>query len=137
MNRTAFAILTCLAVGCATTGDRVAPTVVVVPEDGSGTNYDELLPKLRTLSWQATEAFYRDRWDELEQSAVAIDKAVKALRQTKNVPARVAPDLAARCDELSAECRELKSAVAAKSPEKTSDHLQKIHLLVRELRSES
>ena len=120
--------------GCAS-ADKITP--VVIPEDGSTTDYSEFLPRMRVLAWRATEAFYRDRWDELEEAAQNLEKAVRVLKQSKNVPVRVQTVLSTRCDTLIAECGHLKSAAHDKAAEPASDYLQKIHVLIRELRSES
>ena len=131
---TLFLALLAGVVGCAST-DRVAP--VFVPDNGATTDYAEFLPKLRILAWRATEAFYRDRWDELDDAAITLEKAVRTLKQTRNVPARLVAELAGNCDRLLVECDQLRAASTEKSPDKASERLQKIHVLIRELRSEN
>lgn len=122
-----------LSLGCTTT-DRI--TTVAIPEDGTAVDYAEFLPRLRTLAWRATEAYYRDRWDELDEAVVTLERAVKVLAQAKNVPARVQPELSTRCQNLIAECSRVHDAATTRSESAASDHLQKIHVLIRELRSE-
>jgi hypothetical protein len=128
-----FVVLVGFALGCTST-DRI--TAVAIPEDGTAVNYEEFLPRLRTLAWRGTEAFYRDRWDELDDAMITLDRAVKVLEKANNVPARVQPELASRCQNLIAECAKVRDAAKTRSEAAASDHLQKIHVLIRELRSE-
>ncbi|MFL5327800.1 MAG: hypothetical protein ACJ8C4_02710 [Gemmataceae bacterium] len=133
MVRFTLLFLVAFPIGCASS-DRIAP--VVIPTDGANTDYVEFLPQLRSLAWRTTEAFYRDRWDELDEAAQTLDRAIKVLPQSKNIPQRLQADLPARCTVISEECAKLRQASRERSAAAASDHLQKIHVAIRELRSE-
>jgi len=134
MGRYIFVAAIAVVFGCSSS-EKIAP--VVLPEEGASTDYVDFLPKLRTLAWRATEAFYRDRWDELDDAAQSLERAVKVLKQSKNVPPRVQGELATRCEKLTAECGQLREACRTRAVNGASEHLQQIHILIRELRSEN
>lgn len=122
-------------VGCATS-ERIVPTTIIIPEDAANTTFVDLYPKLRQLAWRSTEAYYRDDWKELSESAQAIEKAARVLRSTKDAPARLT-NLPVKCDALATEAVGLRSAASGPEPEQIGDRLQKIHNLIRELRPDA
>jgi hypothetical protein len=126
---------TVLALGCATP-DRVIPAPIVIPDDAATTAYSDLYPKVRQLAWRATEAYYRDDWKELSETAQAIEKAARILKGTKDAPARF-PDLAGKCESLAAEAAAVRSAAAVPNPADIGAHLQRVHNLIRELRPDA
>jgi len=125
-----------VVVGCAT-GDRVAAPPPIIPDDGATISYSDLVGSLRQVAWRATESFYRDDWVTLDDSAASLEKAAKALKQSKNVPPRLQATLVSRCDDLAAESAKVKSAAAARSADLVGGHLQKVHILIRELRPDA
>jgi hypothetical protein len=133
--RPVCAWLVFLMLGCAA-ADRSVPPPVVLPEDPATAVYTDVHPKLRQLGWRATEAFYRDDWRDLGDTAELLTRASNALKQSKSTPPRVQATLTARCDELAAESGKLLAASRTASSEAVGGHLQRIHTLIRELRPE-
>jgi hypothetical protein len=125
-----------ILIGCAT-GDRAAMPPPVIPDDGATVSYADLVGSLRQVAWRATESFYRDDWLTLDDSAASLEKAAKALKQSKNVPPRIQAMLVGRCDDLAAESAKVKTAAAARSADQVGSHLQKVHILIRELRPDA
>jgi hypothetical protein len=136
MSKTFLTGIALLIIGCAT-AERIVPAPVILPEDGAMVSYIELHPKLRQLAWKATEAFYRDDWKDLGETAQGIEKAARLLKTAKETPARLQTDLMPKCDELSKESVQLKEAAQAAAVDRIGIHLQRINNLVRELRPEA
>lgn len=133
MFRTLAVVAAIVLFGCAT-GDRASAPPPIIPADGATVNYAELVGSLRQVAWRATESFYRDDWATLDDAAESLEKAATVLKQTKNVPPRIQGVLVSRCDELFAESAKVKSAAAARSADQVGNHLQRVHILIRELR---
>jgi hypothetical protein len=127
--------LAVLLAGCAT-ADRVVPAPIVLPAEGTATAFIDMQPKLRQLTWQATEAFYRDDWKTLVDTAKDLDKASRMLKSSTDVPARLQPLLAPKCDELANESAKLAESAQAAAIDPIGIHLQRINNIVRELRPE-
>jgi hypothetical protein len=122
-----------LFLGCATS-ERVAPPPVLLPEDGTLVSFAEMHPKLRQLAWTATEAFYRDDWKNLVETAQSLEKAARLLRTSKEAPARLQPILMSKCDDMANESIQLREAAQAAAIDRIGIHLQRINNIVRELR---
>lgn len=122
--------------GCAT-GDRVVQAPVVLPDDPANVVYGELQPKLRNLAWQATEAYYRDDWKTLGETATTIERAAKLLKSAKSPPVKIEAVLGPTCEKLADEALKLREAADAAASEKVSQHLQQVHNLIRTLRTEA
>ena len=133
MSRIITFSIALLLFGCAT-AERIVPAPVVLPDDGATATFGELHPKIRQLAWRATEAFYRDDWKDLVETAQNLEKASRLLRTSKEAPLRVQPILMAKCDEMANECIQLREASQAAAIERIGVHLQKINNIVRELR---
>ncbi len=136
MSKTSLFTFAFLVIGCAT-AERIVPAPVVLPNEGETVPFSELHPKLRQLAWKATEAFYRDDWKDLGETAQSLDKAARLLRATKDAPTRLQTTLGPKCDELTKESGQLREATQAAAIDRISDHLQRINNLVRELRPEA
>jgi hypothetical protein len=136
VGKTLLSGIALFIIGCAT-AERSLPAPVVLPEDGATVPYAELHPKLRQLAWKATEAFYRDDWKDLGDTAQQLDKAARLLKAVKDTPARLQAELLPKCDELTKESGHLKEAAAAAAIDRIGVHLQRINNLVRELRPDA
>lgn len=123
-------------VGC-TSGERVAPPPVILPDDPANVIYSDLQPKLRNLAWQATEAYYRDDWKSLSETATTIERAARLLKSAKSAPPKIEPILGPTCEKLSEEALKLREAADAAASDRVSQHLQQVHNLIRTLRTEA
>ena len=124
MGKTFLSGIALLIIGCAT-AERIVPAPVVLPEDGAAVQFSELHPKLRQLAWKATEAFYRDDWKDLSETAQQLDKAAQLLKSAKDAPARLQTELQQKCNELTKESGQLKEASAAAAIDRIGVHLQR------------
>src|SRR5262249_56681651 len=88
----------------------------------------------RLQAGSATEAFYVDRWNDLEDSARALKESAGMLAKASEVPAKHKDKLAASAAELAKDADQLREAAKAQDVKKTNEILQRIHLKVRELR---
>lgn len=130
-------LTTLLAIfGCAS-GERVVQAPVVLPDDPANVVYSDLQPKLRNLAWQATEAYYRDDWKTLSDTATTIERAAKLLKSAKSPPVKIEPILAPTCEKLSEEALKLREAADRAATDQVSQHLQQVHNLIRTLRNEA
>lgn len=136
MGRLLSLITLSFVIGCATS-ERVAPAPVILPDDPGTVVFDELQPKLRTLAWQATEAYYRDDWKSLAETASTIERAGKLLKSSKSPPPKLQATLADHCDKLSQQATQLREAAEVSSADRVSQHLQQVHNLIRTLRPEA
>ena len=135
MARTCILFFLLLVMGCAS-GDRVVQAPVILPDDPANVVYSELQPKLRNLAWQATEAYYRDDWKSLSESATTIERAAKLLKSAKSAPVKIEPILGTTCEKLAEESLKLREASDAAASERVSQHLQQVHNLIRTLRTD-
>lgn len=136
MKYSLLAGLFLVVVGCAT-AERIVPAPVILPEDGASVGFAELHPKVRQLAWKATEAYYRDDWKDLGESAAGLEKAARLLKSSKDSPVRLQAVLTSKCEALTLESQQLKDASKAAAVDKIGVHLQRINNLVRELRPDA
>ena len=128
-------LLLCLAlVGCATTGDRVP--LRPLPEDAPPLPYAELLTRARAQAGAANEAFYVDRWDDLQDAARGLEQTARFLPKAIEVPANQKDKLSAVAGDLAKEATVLREAAKVKDVKKATDSLQRVHFAVRSLKPE-
>ena len=123
-----------LAAGCAATGERMP--LRPLPEDGPPLPYAELLTRARLQATAATDAFYVDRWTDLEDAARGLEQTAKFLAKATDVPAKQKDTLPVMAGDLGKEAVNLREAAKVKEAKKANEALQRIHLKVRELRLE-
>ena len=84
----------------------------------------------------AHEAFYLDRWDEVETTARALEQSARFLTKALAVPPDRAADVGRRSEALVLESNRLRAAAQARPAdvEQINSALQRIHLQVRALR---
>jgi len=121
-----------LAVGCAVPPERVA--LQRLPENGPPLPYAELLTRARAQATVATEAFYVNRWPDLEDAAKGLEQTARFLAKAEDVPAKQKDVLPVISGDLAKEAAGLREAAQAKNVKASTDALQRIHLKVRELR---
>jgi len=134
MHRTvvAFALLTVL--GCALPPERLP--VMPLPEDGQPLPYGDIVQRARLQAAVANEAFYADRWSELEESANGLEKIGRFLPKASEAPAKFKGKLEDMSTGLIKDAADLRAAAQTKNVKGTNEALQRINLRVREMRPE-
>jgi len=118
--------------GCAIPAERVP--LRPLPESGQVLPYAELLTRIRAQASAATEAFYLDHWNDLEEMARGIEQTARFLAKAEEVPEKNKKDLKEVTDELSKNAQKLREAAAAHNVQGTKEALQQIISKVRDLR---
>ena len=90
----------------------------------------------RVQASAAVEAFYIDKWDELEDAARALEQSGRFLAKATDVPAKRKDNLADQSAELVKTASRLREAAKGKDVQQANELLQRINLKVRELRPE-
>ncbi|HTU20255.1 MAG TPA: hypothetical protein VMG10_19480 [Gemmataceae bacterium] len=129
MKRFLFAGLLLSGLGCAVTAERVP--LQPLPETGQVLPYAELLTRVRHQATAANEAFYLDRWGDLEDMAKGIEQTARFLAKAQEVPAKHKDILTEVTGDLAKGANRLKDAAAAKNEKGTRDALQEINFKVR------
>jgi hypothetical protein len=127
-------LLVLLLFGCQLPGERVP--LRTLPEDGPPLPYAELLTRARFQATNATEAFYLNKWGDLEESAKGLIQTGRFLEKATDVPAKHKDTLPVVAGDLRKEAANLQEAAKAQDVKKSGDILQRIHLKIRELRLE-
>ncbi|HMP03706.1 MAG TPA: hypothetical protein PKD86_02145, partial [Gemmatales bacterium] len=121
-------------------GCQSAETVAVTPRppDAPPLTFPELVTLSKNQVAAAHEFFYQDKWDQVRQAATA-------LRDTSNHLGQVQPDAIPQAQrgklpeltkELTAAATLLHSAADEKDVDKTSEAFRRLHLVVRQLRTD-
>jgi hypothetical protein len=136
MRRTLLGAAVCIvAAGCLATAEPRRP-LQPLPVDGPPLAYRDVVARARGIATTATEAFYVDLWVEVERAAQSLEETAQYLPRTSDVPEVRKVSLEARSQALVKEAQALREAAKAKDEMKTTAAMQKINLLVRELRPE-
>jgi hypothetical protein len=117
---------------CAMPPERVS--LQPLPENGPPLPYAELITRARAQATSATESFYLNRWNDLQDAAKALEQTARFMAKAEEVPPRVKDTLAVETGDLAKEANKLKEAAAAQNVKDATDTLQRIHLKVRQLR---
>jgi hypothetical protein len=134
MNRARALLLLLLLAGCQLPGER-AP-LRLLPEDGPPLPFAELLTRARAQATAATEAFYVNKWSDLEEAAKGLVQTARFLDKATDVPAKHTDTLPVVAGDLRKDAAALQEAAKAQDVKKSGDLLQQIHLKIRELRLE-
>jgi hypothetical protein len=134
MNRILLGgLLLPLLLGCvAPPGDRVP--LQPLPENGQVLPYPELLTRVRAQANAANDAFYLDRWDDLESLARGIEQTARFLSKAQEVPAKNKDILTEVTGDLAKSAQKLKTAAAAHNEKDANDAMRQITIKVRQLR---
>jgi hypothetical protein len=135
MNRAFCLALLLLAVGCQLPSELIP--VQPIPDNGKVLDYAAVVQRARLQATAATEAFYVDRWNDLEDTARALEQTGLLLTKAAQVPEKHKAQLGANAMELVKEAAQLREAAKAKDVKRSNESLQRIHLKVREMRPES
>ncbi len=124
--------LLAVAGGCQLPPEAVPPRPL--PENSPPLPYAELLTRARSQASGATEAFYVNRWTDLEDYARGLEQTARFLARATEVPAAHRPKLAAESADLAREAGRLREAARAQDVRQANEVMQRINLKVRELR---
>jgi hypothetical protein len=118
--------------GCTVPAERVP--LQPLPENGQVLPYAELLTRVRAQANAANEAFYLDRWNDLEDMAKGIEQTARFMSKAKEVPPKNKDILAEVTGDLAKSALKLKDAAATKNDKEATAALQQITSKVRLLR---
>jgi hypothetical protein len=105
-----------------------------LPDDGPPLPYAELLTRTRAQTMIATEAFYINRWPDVEDAARGLEQTAHYLAKAEDVPAKQKEQLKALSTGLSKDAEKLREAAKAQDEKAANETLQRLHLTVREMR---
>jgi hypothetical protein len=125
-------VLTLAVVGCASPIERLP--LQLLPENSPPLPYSELLTRARLQASAATEAFYMNRWADLEDSARGSLQTARFLRKATEVPPTHKDKLLTEANALEADAQKLLDAAKVRDVNTTTAVMQRINLQVRELR---
>jgi predicted nucleic acid-binding Zn-ribbon protein len=121
-----------LLAGCVAPVERVP--LQPLPETGQVLPYPELLTRARAQATAANEAFYVNRWSDLEDLAKGLEQTARFLAKAEEVPKKNKDILKEVTDDMAKNALKLKAAAADKNVKDANDALQRINLKVRDLR---
>jgi hypothetical protein len=126
--------VTALLCGCQLPTDRA--TLRPLPDEVQPVPYAELLTRARAQASIATEAFYVNRWNDLEEAAHGLEVTARYLPKAEDVPAANKDSLIVVSGDLGKEAVSLRDAAKTRDVKKTNEILQVVNLKIRELRLE-
>lgn len=136
MNRAlCFSLFLLSVAGC-----QLPPEVAAVKplaEDGPPQPYVELVSRARSQAKAANEAFYINRWSDLEDAARGLEQTARFLGKATDIPARHKDTLAVEAGDLGKEAAALRDGAKTQNIKQVTDSMQKLNLKVRELRPEN
>lgn len=132
MKRILLSAMILMVLGCTVPAERVP--LQPLPENGQVLPYAELLTRVRAQANAANDAFYLDRWADLEDMAKGIEQTARFMSKAKEVPAKNKDILAEVTSDLAKNAQKLKEAAVAKNVEGATAALQQITSKVRLLR---
>jgi hypothetical protein len=136
MSRAVFPVF-CFALlaGCQLPPEQVP--LKPLPEDGPLQAYADIVNRARVQASAANEAFYVNKWSDLEDAAKGLEQTATYLTKTADVPAKHKGLLSTEADNLIKETRLLRDAAKLQDVKQANEILQRINLKVRELRAEN
>jgi hypothetical protein len=106
----------------------------LLPEDRGAVPYAELLTRARLQSTLATEAYYTDKWPELQDAATGLEQTARFLTKAQDVPVKQKDTLPKMSEELAKQAVLLRDAAKEKNEAKVKETLTRVMSMVRELR---
>jgi hypothetical protein len=106
------------------------------PADGQPLPLAEQLQRCRVQAMAATEAFYLDQWQNVEDQARALESAARTLPQAPDATAEQKTRLAEPAQQLATFAQQLASAAKAADVGKVNAALQQLHLHIRNLQAQ-
>lgn len=132
MRRTLLLGLVLTALSCRAAAERAV--LQPLPDDAAPMPYSDLISRARLQAMAANEAFYVDRWPDVEDAARGLEQSARFLKKATAVPMTRQADLSLRADTLARDAKQLTEAAKARDVDRTNTTLQRIHLQIRELR---
>lgn len=114
-----------------------AAAVKPLPEDGPPQAYADLVGRARAQAKAANEAFYLNRWADLEDAARGLEQTARFLTKALDVPPRHKDTLAIEAGDLGKEATTLRESAKSQNVKQVTDSMQRLNLKVRELRPEN
>jgi hypothetical protein len=121
-----------IVAGCQSPPERIP--LQPLPENGKGLDYGEVVQRARLYTIAATDAFYVNKWNELDEAGRNLEMTALLLPKATDVPAKQQEKLDANAAELSRDAGQLRAAAKGQDVKRTNEILQRLHLKVRELR---
>jgi hypothetical protein len=109
----------------------------LLPEDGPPLPYAELLTRARLQAAAATEAFYVNKWTDLDDAAKGLEQTARFLGKATDVPPKHKDILPVAAGDLGKEAGKLREAAKGQDAKAANESLQRINLKIRELRLDS
>jgi hypothetical protein len=132
MRRCLFITPLLILLGCQSPAERLP--INRLPDDSPPLPYAELLTRARMQASAANEAFYVNRWTDLEDAAQGLEQTARFLPRATEVPAAHKEKLPEQAGSLGKEAGKLRQAAQAQDVPKANEALQRVNLQVRELR---
>ena len=132
MRRFLFVGLILFTVGCQAPPQR--PAVPLLPDDTPPQPFVVLAARARSQAMSALEAYYVDRWAEVEDAARGLEQTAQYLIKAEDVPAKHKDTLATLSADLGKLAKELRESASAKNADKANEVLGKINAKVRSMR---
>src|SRR4051812_22686565 len=103
--------------GCQAPPDRLPPEL---PDVVGPRPYAELLTRARSQAKVATEAFYINKWGDLQDAARGLEQTAHYLARAEEVPASRRQALVTLSDDLGKEAVNLRKAALTKDEKETT-----------------
>jgi hypothetical protein len=123
-----------LLAGCQVPPEQVP--LKPLPENGPPESFADLVKRARVQAAAANEAFYVNKWSDLDDAARGLDQTARYLVKATAVPNRHRDNLPIEAGDLGKEAAKLREAAMAQDEKKATEALQRIQLMVRQLRAE-
>jgi hypothetical protein len=105
-----------------------------LPEKVKALPYAELITRARWQASQANDAFYVDKWAEVEEAARGLEDTARFLAKADEVPAKHKTTLSESARALGQEAARLRAAAVARDVKRATVAMTAIHQKVRDLR---
>jgi hypothetical protein len=105
----------------------------LLPEDRGPFPYNELSMRARLQATSAVEAYYVDRWSDVEDAARGLEQTARFLPKAQDIPAKQKESLPKLSEGLAKEAVLLRDSAKEKDAKKVHESLTRLQSMVREL----
>lgn len=105
----------------------------LLPEDRGAMPYNELSTRARLQATSAMEAYYVDRWADVEDAARGLEQTARFLNKAQDIPAKQKETLPKLTEDLAKEALLLRDSAKEKDSKKVHESLTRVQSMVREL----
>lgn len=134
MTRTLLFACFVLTLGCTSSGERVTPRPL--NDAGPPLPYAELLTRARQQATAATDAFYVNRWGDIEEISQGLEQTARFLAKAVEVPEKQKVNLPIVAADLGKAANGLGEAAKVKDGKKVQEALDRVHGTIYKLRLE-